>query len=292
MNKVAPNTASHTAGTSAFGPEGPPVSLVLPRPELVQKHLDKVLASAEMCRSKKLCQFLRFTVGEVLQGHGSELKEYAIAVGVFRRGREFDPGADPIVRVQARRLRSKLEHYYETEGREEPIRIEYPVGSYSPIFTRRIAPFDLPRPAVSSPAPAVKQIAVLPFLNVGPDDFHCFSDGLTEDLIHYLSGYPGLGVVARSSCFEFKGLSVDVRRIGERLGVSALVSGSVRLEGVRLRVLVQLIDTGTGVNLWSGVYDRELEGVLATQESISREIASSLQSLLIPAPRALTAAGA
>ena len=110
----------------------------LVRPELVQRHLEKVLVSAEMRRSKKLCQFLRFTVEEVLRGHGSELKEYAIAVGVFKRNREFDPGADPIVRVQARRLRSKLAQYYLTEGRDESIQIEYPVGGYSPIFTRRI----------------------------------------------------------------------------------------------------------------------------------------------------------
>ena len=114
----------------------PPDSLA-PKPEVVQKHLDKVLLSAEMSRSKKLCQFLRFTVEEVLQGHGSELEEYAIAIGVFRRGREFDPGADPIVRVQARRLRSKLEKYYENEGRDEPVRIEYPVGSYSPVLPAR-----------------------------------------------------------------------------------------------------------------------------------------------------------
>src|SRR5437660_4265971 len=107
----------------------PPLQL-----DMVQRHLEKVVLSAEMRRSKKLCQFLRFTVEEVLRGHGSELKEYAIGVGVFRRGREFDPGSDPIVRVQARRLRSKLEHYYRTEGHDDPIRIEYPVGSYSPVF--------------------------------------------------------------------------------------------------------------------------------------------------------------
>src|SRR5579863_4579447 len=102
-----PNALSPTeAGAAAL----PPM-----RPELVQKNLEKVLVSVEMSRSKKLCQFLRFTVEEVLRGHGSELKEYAIAVGVFRRSREFDPAADPIVRVQARRLRSKLEQYYQTE---------------------------------------------------------------------------------------------------------------------------------------------------------------------------------
>jgi len=76
---------------------------------------------------------------------------------------------------------------------------------------------------------------------------------------------------------QFKGKSGDVRRIGEWLGVCALVSGSVRKEGARLRVLVQLIDTETGLNLWSGGYEREWEGVLATQEKISRELAGILQ---------------
>ena len=133
MSKLAPN--SGPAGAMSSEPIHLPV-----RPELVQRHLEKVLVSAEMCRSKKLCQFLRFTVEEVLRGHGSELKEYAIAVGVFKRNREFDPGADPIVRVQARRLRSKLAQYYQAEGRDESIQIEYPVGGYSPIFTRRTPP--------------------------------------------------------------------------------------------------------------------------------------------------------
>src|SRR5579872_947791 len=165
-----------TAPGGAVEPAHPQVS-----PESVQRHLEKLVVSAEMCRSKKLCQFLRFTVEEVLRGHGSELKEYAIAVGVFRRGREFDPGADPIVRVQARRLRSKLERYYQTEGRQELIRIEYPVGGYSPVFVRRTssadaAPIPL-SPAVSAipvrrldPGCAVSEwrIAVLPFIDLGP----------------------------------------------------------------------------------------------------------------------------
>src|SRR5437879_10195777 len=141
MDKVAPKSGRHTlASDSAAG------ALPAPRPDAIQKHLEKVLLSSTLNRSKKLCQFLRFTVGEVLQGHGSELKEYAIAVSVFRRAREFDPGADPIVRVQARRLRAKLASYYQADGRDETIRIEYPVGSYSPIFTRRIVSADPPRP--------------------------------------------------------------------------------------------------------------------------------------------------
>src|SRR5262245_47406780 len=212
--------------------------LPLIRPDSVQRHLEKIVLSAEMCRSKKLCQFLRFTVEEVLRGHGSELKEYAIGVGVFRRGREFDPGADPIVRVQARRLRAKLERYYQGEGRDEPIRIAYPVGSYSPVFVRRIQMPDtaraLPKLAsVAEPHAPVgrlfKRIAVLPFIDVSGQASEAFTDGLTDELIHSISSWPGVQVVARSSCFQFKGRSEDARRIGEFLGVCALVSGSVRI---------------------------------------------------------------
>jgi TolB-like protein len=233
-----------------------------------------------MVRSKKLCQFLRFTVEEVLHGHGSELKEYAIAVGVFKRNREFDPGADPIVRVQARRLRSKLEQYYQTEGRDDPIQIEYPVGGYSPVFTRRTPREASSRPVIPAPdreLASTRCMAVLPFIDMGPDNSQAFADGLTDELIHALSGWPGIRMVARASCFQFKGKSEDVRRIGEWLGVSTLVSGSVRREGSRLRILVQLVDAETGLNLWSAVYEREAEGILAAQENISREVAATLR---------------
>jgi len=272
---------------SVLPPMGP--SEVLPallRPELVQRHLEKVLLSAEMCRSKMLCQFLRFTVEEVLRGHGSELKEYAIAVGVFRRSREFDPGSDPIVRVQARRLRSKLERYYRTEGAGEPIRIQYRVGGYSPIFLRNTAAGEIPGTTPAALTGAVREgspfrlVAVLPFEDLGPEDSHAFSDGLTDDLIHAISNWPGVRVVARTSSNQFRGKSEDVRRIGEWLGVSTIVTGSVRREGSHLRVLVQLIDTGTGLNLWSGACDREMKGMLATQVKTSGEMAALLESKL------------
>ncbi len=282
MTRSMLNLGSPGTKQDAFGPtdagtiEPPPM-----RPELVQKHLEKVLISAEMCRSKKLCQFLRFTVEEVLGGHGSELKEYAIAVGVFRRSREFDPGADPIVRVQARRLRAKLERYYQNEGSGESIRIEYPLGGYSPVFKRRNPSTGPVRPpavqAVSTPENSGKRVAVLPFADAGPEDIQTFCDGLTDELSHALSSWPGLQIVARASCFQFKGKSEDVRRIGEWLGVCALVCGSVRKEGVRLRVLAQLIDTETGVNLWSAGYVWELAGVLETQKGISRQLTNALQ---------------
>jgi TolB-like protein len=262
------------------GMDGPAPSSAV-QVEVVRKHLENVIGSAEMRRSKKLCQFLRFTVEEVLRGHGRELKEYAIAVGVFRRGREFDTGSDPIVRVQARRLRSKLEQYYRSEGRDEQIRIEFPVGSYSPVFLARPQQAWVQAGSAIAPAPKIGLpilVAVLPFVGIGVEG-DAFGEGLTDELMHQLSGAEAIRVVARSSCFQFRGRSEDVRRIGEALGVSALVSGSVRIEGAHLRVLAQLVDTGTGVNLWSSAYDRKLESALAAQLEISREVAGAVISV-------------
>ncbi len=287
MIKVAPQNSSVAISQPVGAGAAPALRQVAPqqlRPESIQQHLEKVVGSAEMRRSKKLCQFLRYTVTEVLCGHGSELKEYAIAVGVFRRGREFDPGADPIVRVQAARLRSKLDRYYQSEGRNDPVRIDYPVGGYSPIFSRREAPCAPETTALLETGPAMiaatRHIAVLPFIGVGAQGSEAFGDGLTDELMHALSGWPGISVIARSSSFQFKGRSEDVRRIGEWLGVFALVSGSVRIEGSHLRVMAQLIDAASGVNLWSTACDRELDGVIESQQQISREIALIVKSQL------------
>jgi TolB-like protein len=276
MSKVAPNSGPPVIG-------GGDSALPLLRPESIQRHLEKVVVSEQMRHSRKLCQFLRYTVEEVLKGHGAELKEYAIGVGAFRRAREFDPGADPIVRVQARRLRSKLELYYQTEGRDEAVRIEYPKGSYSPTFTRRtpVAASQLAHPGIQvREDKSVQYIAILPFIGIGGADSEAFGDGLTDELMHALSSWPDTRVIARSSCFQFKDRSEDVRRIGEWLGVSALVSGSVRIEDTHVRVLAQLVDTVTGVNLWSCAYDREIDGILATQQRISREVAGIVKSRL------------
>lgn len=111
---------------------GRPVS-----PQAVERQLSKMVTSTIFARSKQLCRFLRFVVEETLHGHAETLKESRIGTIVFRRGELFNPGIDPIVRVQARRLRSKVEEYYETEGRQDPLVIRLRAGSYSPIFESR-----------------------------------------------------------------------------------------------------------------------------------------------------------
>ena len=108
-----------------------------PSVESIQEELDKILASKAFLRSERLSRFLRFTVEQVLKGQGDSLKEYTLGVEVFDRGDSYDPRIDAVVRVEARRVRSKLTEFYQTEGRDDSVLICLPKGSYVPIFQTR-----------------------------------------------------------------------------------------------------------------------------------------------------------
>jgi TolB-like protein len=126
--------------------------------------------------------------------------------------------------------------------------------------------------------------AVLPFVDLSPQkDQEYFSDGLTEELITTLSQVPGLRVAARTSSFQFKGRSPDVHEVGRKLDVGAVLEGSVRKSGNRLRVSAQLISVKDGYQLWSESYDRDLADVFAVQEDVARSIVAALRVRLAPA---------
>src|SRR5688572_20542154 len=133
-------------------------------------------------------------------------------------------------------------------------------------------------PGAERSAPAAKAIAVLPLSNMSADpENEYFSDGMTEEIINALAKVPGMQVASRTSCFAFKGKEVDVREIGEKLGVSSVLEGSVRKVGNRVRITAQLINVADGYHLWSETYDRQLEDVFAIQDEISRAIVDALK---------------
>jgi len=194
-------------------------------------------------------------------------------VEVFDRTSEFDPRTDPIVRVEARRLRAKLRHYYEAEGSGEELIIDVPTGCYVPRFVPRGSITPAPKQAVPSTC-----VAVLPFVNLSPEpDTDYFSDGLTEELIHALTKVEGLRVVAWSSAAKMKDRQDDLSEIGQRLMVGSVLRGSVRQSGERIRIIVSLVATDSGNYLWSETYDRRMQDLFAIQEDISRLIADSLR---------------
>ncbi|HSB07906.1 MAG TPA: winged helix-turn-helix domain-containing protein [Blastocatellia bacterium] len=125
-------------------------------------------------------------------------------------------------------------------------------------------------------------IAVLPFVNLSADpenDYFC--DGLAEDLLNALAKIEKLRVVARSSAFSFKGKEKDVREIGRKLNASAVLEGSVRKAGDRLRITTQLINVADGYHLWSERYDRQMEDIFDIQDEIALAIAGALKLRLL-----------
>src|SRR5580704_13656366 len=102
--------------------------------EKIVAQLDRILSSKAFRQADRLKRFLAFTVNETLAGRGEQLKEFVIGVEVFGKGPSFDPRNDPIVRVQARRLRAQLARYYHEEGHDDETLIELPKGGYTPVF--------------------------------------------------------------------------------------------------------------------------------------------------------------
>src|SRR5256886_4902800 len=129
---------------------------------------------------------------------------------------------------------------------------------------------------VQRPIPA--SIAVLPFLDLSQvKDQEYFCDGMSEEILNALAKVDGLHVVARTSSFSFKGKNVNVSEVGKKLSVENVLEGSLRREGNRIRISAQLVDARSGVHLWSETYERELQGVFALQDEITRAIVDALK---------------
>jgi TolB-like protein/Tfp pilus assembly protein PilF len=126
-------------------------------------------------------------------------------------------------------------------------------------------------------------IAVLPFVNMSSDQSNeYFSDGLSEELLNGLANIEGMQVAGRTSSFSFKEKNEDLRIIAEQLGVKHILEGSVRKDGNQIRITAQLVQADNGFHLWSETYDRELEGIFAIQEEISRKVVEELKVRLLP----------
>jgi len=139
-----------------------------------------------------------------------------------------------------------------------------------------------PRHGEAATAVPGKSIAVLPLLNESGDPRdEYFSDGLSEELIAALAQINGLKVIGRSSSFRFKDRHEEPKAIGEKLGVSTLLEGTVRKQDDRVRIVAELINAADGIELWTRTFDRELKDIFAVQEEIARAVAESLKVTLL-----------
>ncbi|MGI9222683.1 MAG: hypothetical protein ACR2QS_16780 [Woeseiaceae bacterium] len=142
-------------------------------------------------------------------------------------------------------------------------------------------------PSAVTASDAEQSIAVLPFANMSDDSDH-FADGLTEELLNLLAKNDDLKVAGRTSSFAFKGRNEDLREIGEALGVTKVLEGSVRRDGESIRVTAQLINVEDGFHIWSDTYDRNLASIFEIQDEVAGAITRALELHLTPEAKRLT----
>lgn len=245
----------------------PPAHVRVPDEE-VQDHLARLLASKTFQQVDRLKRFARFIADEVLAGRGAELKEYVIGVQVFGREASFDPRTDPIVRVQARRLRARLERYYREEGHADHVVIELPKGGYAPSFRRR----EGAAPARASLGEAMagrNTISVRPHADCSAGaTLGAFCRGLTDALVHALVQTTRLRVLAPRHGAE---------NPGTRDEGGLVVEGSVRLAQGRAHVTTHLMDGWSGQVLWSSADEVSLADALDGQGRIVSALVERLK---------------
>jgi adenylate cyclase len=168
-------------------------------------------------------------------------------------------------------VRDRLPFGFDDLGEQQVKNIARPVRVY------RVRAASAKSPSTSAPLglplPDKPSVAVLPFTNMSADpEQEFFADGIAEDVITALSRYPSLFVIARNSCFTYKGRAVDVKQVGRELGVRYVLEGSLRKSGNRIRVTAQLVEAETGKHVWAERYDRDLADIFALQDEISEAV--------------------
>jgi serine/threonine-protein kinase len=209
----------------------------------IRQQLDRVLASPTFQQVDRLKRFLTFGKEE-----------------------SFDPRTDPIVRVQARRLRTRLVRYYREEGAGDDIVIDLPKGGYAPVFRRRSVAI-APRRSIGAALVSRNTVTVLTFADHSAGgQLEYFCKGLRQEIIDTLARRDGLRVL-----------------VGDDTGAKGsdaamVVTGSVRDAGPNLRISVQLIDGASGCSLWSESVNATLTDPIAAQEAVARAIATKLEA--------------
>ena len=218
-------------------------------------------------------------VGDVAVSSEGDL--YGDAVNAAARIQEAaEPGQVVVSQDVWRQLRGRREFCFEPLG-DRSLKGVGPTSLYVAIVQDSgiRSPPDIPQGNESKEETkkGIRSLGVLPFADLSAErDQEYFGDGIAEEILNALAKVGALHVAARTSCFAFRGTSIDVREIGRRLGVEALLEGSIRKAGNRVRITVQLIDARNGYHLWSERFDREIEDIFAIQDEIARSVIDAL----------------
>jgi TolB-like protein len=288
---------------------------VEPSAEEIRLQLDRLLASGVFANADRMSGFLRYVVQRAIAGESDQVKEYVIGVAVFDRDEQYDPRLDSIVRVEARRLRSKLDEYYATDGREDPLVIRMPRGSYAPTFERRVPGSPVPVPVAEATShvwrPGVAALLVLllalpigfaiwrsgiwtsigratPIVTIAVLPFVEYSGGvadarlaarLTNGVTGELARIRTTSVVSHTSAQQFTGTRQPLREIAQALNAELILEGRVFLESGGVRVEARLVDAVRDRKVWVSDFVGRVDDLRDLERRIARAAAQAAEQV-------------
>jgi adenylate cyclase len=242
----------------------------------IEEQLRRILSNPEFDASARQKKFLRFVTQMFVEGRADQIKGYTVATEVFGRKTDFDPSTDPIVSVEARRLRRALAHYYLTAGRHDRVQITIPKGSYVPSFlfqTGVDSSNSSPEtePDNNGPVDPWPSVLIRPFQNFSEGTgANYMAEGCTTELAIELSRYQDIRVLMKPSDPGGQSIEEPTARFS--------IDGSVRHGPDKFNVSVQLFDQNTNRQIWGDIYecDRKTDDLMAFQRETAQIIAANI----------------
>lgn len=239
----------------------------MPRKKEIQTHLNKIVCSEIFKKSKKICEFLSFIVNESLKKDGLELKQYNIAVVAFGRNPDFDP-IDPIVRIQAKRLRNNLNFYYQKEGINDTVIISLPKGNYVPQFS-----FKNTGNLTKKNAAKKNTLAIHSFKNLNKDRKNQYLvDGFSEELLMEISRYNHIQLLRASD---------ENTTANNFLKARFSLRGSIRFTGESVKIFISVIDNLNHHQIWSSQQKLDVKQIdwIKIQEDIAIKVGQQITDI-------------
>jgi adenylate cyclase len=255
-----------------------------PTVEQIRVQAEKILQTDPLSRQNRARKLFQYVVGQTLAGRSKWLKQYSIATEALGRGADFDPDTDPIVRLEASKLRRVLEDYYLRSGSNDPVRISIPKGTYVPRFetidraTMGAANSFLSANVIGFGIPGlnVQRLLILPpQVPLKNDDSQALVDGLFEQLNVELARYNDISLLTHAEMR--RDIALDPVGVGTKAQARFVVSGHVRQNGEQIRVTVRLHDVQAGSMIWIECFDFDTSSSLGlqAQEKIASYVAGA-----------------
>jgi TolB-like protein len=286
---------------------------VTPIPEpAVRAELDRILASKGLATAGRLSKLLRYVVEKSLAGETDQLKEYAVGIEVFERDDKYDPRVDSIVRVEAGRLRTKLDEFYNGDGAGSPIRITLPRGGYSAVFEHAVVPSAAPAASLAAAPQHRRSRATIPFVAVlliaiaamvfwlgsrdrrqSPDlrptaavlpfeanmiggDNSNYSALITEAVTSELARLGTISVASYTSAMVFEGQRRPMSEISAALKSAYVVEASVDDEASEILIVARLVNAATDRKMWVSDYRGQRDDVRGLAQRIAFDVSAAI----------------